>query len=241
MKTGARQWGSPLAFAGALFGLEISVYMVRVSYNRKPYRRALREAWGAHQAGCFEAGVRFARAEGMLPAPEANHAVKGAIEEALKCRRDGISRVILFSLCGHGHFDMQAYIDFHDGKLTDQQYDEKEFAGRIAVSARWNGVLAEHASGTAGSITAKVRVEGCPPSKLRTISSQTFGVDRPHASVGTPATLPLACSGSKAHRKKDRIPSSSASQAVSIASDFPPSPACSNASAGSPPAGGIHG
>ena len=309
-ETGAGQWGSSLAFAGALFGLEIDVYMVRVSYNQKPYRRALMEAYGArcvaspspetaagrailaqredhpgslgiaiseavevaarhddtkyalgsvlnhvllhqtvigleameqfslagdypdvivgctgggsnfagiafpfigeklkkntptrivavepaacpsltrgryaydfgdtahltpltkmhtlgstftppgfhagglryhgmaplvshvkqlglieavayHQLGCFAAGLDFARAEGILPAPEANHAVKGALEEALKCKQEGVSRAILFNLCGHGHFDMQAYIDYQAGKLTDQEYDQNELA-----------------------------------------------------------------------------------------------------------------
>ncbi len=313
-ETGAGQWGSSLAFAGALFGLEIEVYMVRVSYNQKPYRRALMEAYGArcvaspstetnsgravlasrpdhpgslgiaiseavemaaqrddtkyalgsvlnhvllhqtvigeeaiaqmemandypdvivgctgggsnfagiafpflgaklrggkdvrivaiepascpsltrgkfaydfgdtgkltplakmytlgsqftpppfhagglryhgmaplishildlgliearahHQTECFAAGVRFARAEGILPAPEANHAVKGAIDEALRCKEEGVSRAILFNLCGHGHFDMQAYIDYHAGKLQDQDYDEAELAMALA-------------------------------------------------------------------------------------------------------------
>ena len=81
-----------------------------------------------HQTACFEAGVQFARAEGILPAPEANHAVKGAIVEALKCKEEGVSRSILFNLCGHGHFDMQAYIDYFGGKLQDLDYDEAELA-----------------------------------------------------------------------------------------------------------------
>ena len=86
------------------------------------------EARDYHQTGCFEAGVTFARAEGILPAPEANHAVKGAIDEALRCKEEGVSRAILFNLCGHGHFDMQAYMDYFAGKLTDQDYDEAELA-----------------------------------------------------------------------------------------------------------------
>jgi tryptophan synthase beta chain len=84
------------------------------------------------QLTCFEAGLLFARAEGILPAPEANHAVKGAIDEALKCREAGVSRCILFNLCGHGHFDMQAYRDYMDGKLVDQEYDEAEIAMALA-------------------------------------------------------------------------------------------------------------
>ena len=85
-----------------------------------------------HQTACFEAGVQFARAEGIVPAPEANHAVKGAIDEAIKCREEGTSRAILFNLCGHGHFDMQAYIDYFGGKLKDVDYDQSELAMALA-------------------------------------------------------------------------------------------------------------
>ena len=80
------------------------------------------------QLEVFEAGVQFARAEGIIPAPEANHAVKGAIVEALKCKKEGTSKTILFNLCGHGHFDMQAYTDYFAGKLTDMSYNEEELA-----------------------------------------------------------------------------------------------------------------
>ncbi|MFO1397840.1 MAG: TrpB-like pyridoxal phosphate-dependent enzyme [Burkholderiales bacterium] len=85
-----------------------------------------------HQSKVFEAGVTFARAEGIVPAPEANHAVKGAIDEAIRCREEGVSRAILFNLCGHGHFDMQAYIDYFGGKLKDLEYDEAELAMALA-------------------------------------------------------------------------------------------------------------
>jgi tryptophan synthase beta chain len=80
------------------------------------------------QLEIFEAGVKFARAEGIIPAPEANHAVKGAIVEAMKCKKEGKSKTILFNLCGHGHFDMQAYTDYFAGKLTDMSYSEEELA-----------------------------------------------------------------------------------------------------------------
>ena len=86
------------------------------------------EASAFHQNACFEAGVTFGRAEGILPAPEANHAVKGAIEEALRCKREGKSETILFNLCGHGHFDMQAYSEYFSGNLEDREYDEQELA-----------------------------------------------------------------------------------------------------------------
>ena len=85
-----------------------------------------------HQSKVFDAGVQFARAEGIVPAPEANHAVKGAIDEAIRCREEGVSRAILFNLCGHGHFDMQAYIDYFAGKLKDLEYDEAELAMALA-------------------------------------------------------------------------------------------------------------
>ncbi|MFN7922571.1 MAG: TrpB-like pyridoxal phosphate-dependent enzyme [Bryobacteraceae bacterium] len=90
------------------------------------------EARAYHQTACFAAGVQFARAEGIVPAPEANHAVRAAIDEALRCKQEGKSQAILFNLCGHGHFDMQAYIDYAAGKLTDQNYDEGELAMALA-------------------------------------------------------------------------------------------------------------
>jgi tryptophan synthase beta chain len=86
------------------------------------------EATSYTQGECFAAGVLFARAEGIVPAPEANHAVKGVIEEALRCKREGRSETIVFNLCGHGHFDMVAYQKYFAGELTDEQYDEKELA-----------------------------------------------------------------------------------------------------------------
>ena len=91
------------------------------------------EARAPQQTSCFEAGVQFARAEGIVPAPEANHAVKGAIDEALRCKEEGVSRAILFNLCGHGHFDMQAYQDYFAGTLVDQDYDELSWPWRWLV------------------------------------------------------------------------------------------------------------
>jgi tryptophan synthase beta chain len=90
------------------------------------------EARAYHQKSCFAAGVQFARAEGIVPAPEANHAVRGAIDEAIRCREEGVSRAILFNLCGHGHFDMQAYIDYFGGRLEDRDYEASELAMALA-------------------------------------------------------------------------------------------------------------
>ncbi|MEU5219868.1 TrpB-like pyridoxal phosphate-dependent enzyme [Streptomyces sp. NPDC020807] len=79
----------------------------------------LLEARAVPQTACFEAGVTFARNQGIVPAPESTHAVRVAIDEALACKETGEEKTILFSLSGHGHFDMPAYIDYFAGKLKD--------------------------------------------------------------------------------------------------------------------------
>ncbi|AFL72617.1 TrpB-like pyridoxal phosphate-dependent enzyme [Thiocystis violascens] len=81
-----------------------------------------------NQLECFAAGIQFAKAEGIIPAPEANHAVRAVIDEAEKCRESGEAKTILFNLSGHGHFDMQAYTDYLGGKLKDLEYAENEVA-----------------------------------------------------------------------------------------------------------------
>lgn len=91
------------------------------------------EAVAYHQKSCFAAGVQLARSEGIMAAPEANHAIRAAIDEALKCKEEGVSRTILFNLSGHGHFDMQAYLDYFADKLVDQNYDEGELAMALAA------------------------------------------------------------------------------------------------------------
>jgi tryptophan synthase beta chain len=90
------------------------------------------EATAVQQLEAFAAGVQFARAEGILPAPEANHAVAAVFREALRAKQEGVSRAILFSLSGHGHFDMQAYIDYTAGKLQNYDYPEHEIATALA-------------------------------------------------------------------------------------------------------------
>jgi tryptophan synthase beta chain len=90
------------------------------------------EATAVQQLDAFAAGVQFARAEGIIPAPEANHAVAGAISEALRCKQEGVARTILFNLCGHGHFDMQSYIDYHAGKLQNYEYPAEEIGMALA-------------------------------------------------------------------------------------------------------------
>ncbi|MFZ3128493.1 MAG: TrpB-like pyridoxal phosphate-dependent enzyme [Rhodoferax sp.] len=88
----------------------------------------LLEAVAYNQVECFEAGVLFARNEGIVPAPESNHAVKGAIAEALRCKREGKAENILFCLSGHGHFDMASYQKYFAGELSDESYDERALA-----------------------------------------------------------------------------------------------------------------
>jgi len=90
------------------------------------------EARAYHQSTCFEAGVMFARHEGIVPAPETTHAIRAAVDEALKAREEGKSPTILFNLSGHGHFDMQAYSDYFAGKLKDEDYDPKALEASLA-------------------------------------------------------------------------------------------------------------
>jgi tryptophan synthase beta chain len=86
------------------------------------------DATNLHQVECFAAGIEFASSEGILPAPEANHAVAAVIREAKQCKEEGVSRAILFNLCGHGHFDMTAYQAYLAGELTDYEYPAEEIA-----------------------------------------------------------------------------------------------------------------
>jgi tryptophan synthase beta chain len=92
----------------------------------------LMESTSFRQLETFAAGVQFAKAEGIMPAPESTHAIAGAIHEALRCKEEGRSQTILFNLSGHGHFDMQAYIDYHAGILRNYAYPEGEIAMALA-------------------------------------------------------------------------------------------------------------
>jgi tryptophan synthase beta chain len=82
------------------------------------------EAVAVHQVPTFDAAVQFARAEGILPAPESAHAVRVAIDEALKCKAEGKKKVIAFNLSGHGYFDLGAYEAYLQGKLEDFEYPQ---------------------------------------------------------------------------------------------------------------------
>jgi tryptophan synthase beta chain len=80
------------------------------------------EARALHQTVCFEGAVQFARAEGIIPAPESSHAIQAAIEEALEAKEAGEERTILFNLSGHGHFDLASYEAFNRGELIDYDF-----------------------------------------------------------------------------------------------------------------------
>jgi len=86
------------------------------------------DAVSVHQRACFEVGVQFARAEGILPAPESTHAIKVAVDEALAAKEAGEARVILFNLSGHGHFDLSSYERYLQGALEDYEYPAEKVA-----------------------------------------------------------------------------------------------------------------
>ncbi len=79
-----------------------------------------------NQVKVFDAAKIFIESEGIVPAPEPAHAIKGAIDEAIRCKKTGEEKVILFLLCGHGYFDMQAYNEYFDGKLLPYEYPKQK-------------------------------------------------------------------------------------------------------------------
>ena len=90
------------------------------------------EAQAVAQTSAFAAAVQFAGVEGILPAPEPAHAIRAAIDEAEAAKQAGEERVILFNLCGHGHFDMSAYDAYHRGELTDLEFSEQDMEAALA-------------------------------------------------------------------------------------------------------------
>lgn len=96
------------------------------------YDDGLMEATSVTQTEVFEAAEKFARIEGILPAPESSHAIKVAMDEALKCKETGEEKTILFGLTGTGYFDMYAYERFHDGKMENYSLGDEEIEASIA-------------------------------------------------------------------------------------------------------------
>lgn len=96
------------------------------------YEDGLLEARSVEQTSVFEAAEQFARVEGILPAPESSHAIRAAIDEALKCKETGEEKTILFGLTGTGYFDMVAYEKFHNGEMSDYIPTEEDLAKGFA-------------------------------------------------------------------------------------------------------------
>jgi len=89
------------------------------------YKEGILEAMAVSQLATFEAGITFAKTQGIIPAPESNHAICAAINEAKRCKETGESKTILFTLSGHGHFDMASYDKYLAGGLEDYEYPEQ--------------------------------------------------------------------------------------------------------------------
>ncbi|GJS37842.1 tryptophan synthase beta chain 2 [Tanacetum coccineum] len=123
-ETGAGQWGSSLAFACSLFGLNcegvwdflLSTYLLSI----------------IKELSSFEWAIKFARLEGLIPAPEPTHAIAAAIREALHCKESGESKVILMAMCGHGHFDLPAYEKYLQGAMVDLSFSEDKIQASLA-------------------------------------------------------------------------------------------------------------
>ena len=96
------------------------------------YDQGLIEARSVEQTEVFEAAEMFARVEGILPAPESSHAIRVAIDEALKCKETGEEKNIVFGLTGTGYFDMVAYEKYNDGEMTDYIPTDEELAVSIS-------------------------------------------------------------------------------------------------------------
>src|SRR5688572_14966190 len=97
------------------------------------YELGLIEAVAKTQRECFEAGVTFARSEGIVPAPEPTHALAACVEEALRCKETGEEKVILTALCGHGHLDLAAYGAYLSGELVDHELTDEQLAAATAT------------------------------------------------------------------------------------------------------------
>ena len=96
------------------------------------YHEKLIEAVAVQQTATFQAGVTFARAEGIIPAPESNHAISACIDEAIRCKVSGEPKTLFFNLSGHGHFDMAAYDKYFSGSLEDFAYPEDALQESLA-------------------------------------------------------------------------------------------------------------
>jgi len=107
----------------------------------KLYHDGLIEALAVGQRSVFDRAMIFAKTEGILPAPESAHAITAAVDEALKCKERGESKVILFNLSGHGHFDLAAYDAYNEGKLDDVEYTDEMLKNGLACLSKTAGTV----------------------------------------------------------------------------------------------------
>ncbi|GAA3032167.1 TrpB-like pyridoxal phosphate-dependent enzyme [Actinokineospora globicatena] len=119
MHTLGHKFIPPAVHAGGLRAHNIAQVVSRAVED------GLMEAVAVRQNDCFEAGVLFARAEGIVPAPESTHAIRGAVNEALRCREEGVGKTILLGLSGHGDFDLVAYQKYLAGTLSDDALSDE--------------------------------------------------------------------------------------------------------------------
>ena len=103
------------------------------------YADGLMEARSLKQTEVFDAAEQFARVEGILPAPESAHAIRAAIDEAVRCRETGEEKTILFGLTGTGYFDMVAYEKYHDGKMENYVPTDAEIQATLDQLPRVDG------------------------------------------------------------------------------------------------------
>jgi tryptophan synthase beta chain len=96
------------------------------------YHDGFMEARSVEQTSVFEAAEQFARVEGILPAPESAHAIRAAVDEAIKCRETGEEKTIIFGLTGTGYFDLVAYQKYNDGEMSDVIPTDEDIAASIA-------------------------------------------------------------------------------------------------------------
>ena len=96
------------------------------------YSQGLIEARSVEQTEVFKAAEQFARIEGILPAPESSHAIRVAIDEALKCKESGEAKTIVFGLTGTGYFDLKAYEQYNDGKMQDVIPTDEQISSSLA-------------------------------------------------------------------------------------------------------------
>jgi tryptophan synthase beta chain len=116
-------------------GLSFPFLREKLAGRMSPTIRAvgLMEAVALPQTECFTAGVRFARSEGIVAAPEPTHAIAAAVREAARAKETGEETVILTAVCGHGQFDLAAYDDFLHGRLVDEDVTEARLAAGLAT------------------------------------------------------------------------------------------------------------